>query len=97
MLKGENLTVKQLIKTLQEYDDDMVVCIELGGFAPKDTTTIMSTLGFISGSFYIKKSHRVHKEYLMQDEVPAEKASDFVQCLVLNAHVTKQEVEDSGL
>jgi len=91
------LTVGELIKTLKTYDPNMLVAIELGGFSPPQTTTVLSTLGYVNGDFYIKKSQRVHREYYMGDELPPEKKSDFVKCLILNAHATKEEVADSGL
>ena len=91
MLEHKNLTVGEAIKTLQGYDPNLILCIENGGFAPKQTTVVMSELGWISGEFAITKSHRIHKEYIMPDEIPPAKASDYMKVLVINAMTTKDE------
>jgi len=97
MIEFKNLTVGELIKTLQTYDPNLIICIENGGFAPPQTTVKMSELGYISGEFYMLNHFRVLKEYFLEDEIPERKRRDYTKCLVINAHATKKEVEDSGL
>jgi len=91
MLKHKNLTVGEAIRILSEYDPNLVLCIENGGFAPAQTTVVMSELGWISGEFAVTKSQRIHKEYIMADEVPPAKASDYMKVLVINAIIGKGE------
>ena len=90
-MEKANLTVGELIKTLQEYDPNSFVAIEAGGFAPPQTTALMSKMGYISGEFFVLSGQRAHKEYYLEEDIPERKRRDYIKCLVLNAHLAKGE------
>jgi len=92
-MKG--LTVKELREQLAKEDQDAVVAIENNGYP--HTTTQMSTEGWMAGTFFMKNDHRIQKDYLMEDEIPADQKAEYIKVLVLGALISKDEVKASGV
>jgi len=91
-MKAENLTIAELIKTLQEYDPKTLVAFDNSGHAPKQTTTLMSTIGFVSGDYLMLPSPRNQKEYFLEEDIAESERSKFVKVLVLNTTLGKDEI-----
>jgi len=83
------LTVRELAKQLLDEDMDAVVAIENNGRT--HATTLMSEC-WQSGTFWMKRTPRVQKEYLCEDEIPTGEKSDYIKVLVMSAIVSNDEI-----
>ena len=79
MQDGKRLTVGELIEQLGKEDKNALVAFETS-HAGK---TVLADTTWQAGTFYMKKAPRIQDEYLMEDEVPADKQGDYVKVLVM--------------
>jgi len=83
------LTVRELTKQLLDEDMDAVVAI--GNNGRPHTTTLMSEY-WQAGTFWMRRALRVQKEYLCEDEIPADEKADYIKVLVMGAIVSNDEM-----
>ena len=83
---ANRLTVKELIKQLLDEDMDALVAFER--FDGTGRTVLVQDC-WQAGTFYMKREPQVQDEYLMEDEIPADKKDEYVKVLVLGAVADK--------
>ena len=93
-MQARRLTVREFIEQLQQEDMDAIIAFENNGYP---NTIVQIEDCWQAGTFYMKREPRIQKEYLIEDEIPADKKSDYVKVLVLGAIATQEEVLKSGV
>ena len=74
------LTVKELIKSLQEEDPSAFVALDRGSHI-----TLMLDEGYMQPDSYMKKEPRDQSDFLLKDEIKPSEKNKYIKVLILGA------------